>query len=158
MPAVPLLWVVCWIFFFFVWILLVEKTEVSELITGAVAAAFGATLTTALHARHGIPFKPGVRWTLKLWRLVPQAVFDLGVLVAVLWRRLVLRQPVSGSFRAVPFHVSGGDAEANARRVLATGAGSFAPNTYVVDVDEERGLILVHQLERRESLDPLELG
>jgi hypothetical protein len=40
--------------------------------------------------------------------------------------------------------------------------GSFAPNTYVLDVDRERGLILIHQLvpkpDQPRSIDPLGLG
>ena len=40
-------------------------------------------------------------------------------------------------------------------------AGSFAPNTYVVGADEERGILLVHQLATRDDIaadvDPLGL-
>jgi hypothetical protein len=45
--------------------------------------------------------------------------------------------------------------------VLAKEFGSFAPNSYVIGVDAERDLMLVHQLEPRggrDKLDPLELG
>jgi hypothetical protein len=39
--------------------------------------------------------------------------------------------------------------------------GSLSPNTIVVGVDTERGLVLVHQLQRQgdaEQIDPLGLG
>ena len=54
-----------------------------------------------------------------------------------------------------------GGAYDTTRRALAKGAGSFAPNSYVVGVDAERELLLVHQLDPSggaSELDPLELG
>jgi hypothetical protein len=96
-----------------------------------------------------------------MWRLPLQAVLDTGLLVTVLWRRLVLRRPVGGSFHAVPFRAGRGDTEEAARRAISGIAGSFAPNTYVLDVDWERELILVHQLVSRpnqKNIDRLGLG
>jgi hypothetical protein len=69
---------------------------------------------------------------------------------------------VGGSFRAVPFRAGGEDPEAAARRAIAEGVGSFAPNTYILDVDREHELILAHQLvpkpNQPKDIDPLELG
>jgi hypothetical protein len=82
--------------------------------------------------------------------------------MAVLFRQLVLRRPPRGEFRAVRFRAGRPDgARDTARRVLAKEFGSFAPNSYVIGVDAERDLMLVHQLEPRggrDKLDPLELG
>jgi hypothetical protein len=47
------------------------------------------------------------------------------------------------------------------RRALTEAFGSVAPNTVVVGVDAERGLLLVHQLRPQgepEDLDVLRLG
>src|ERR687886_2343256 len=143
-------------------LLVVDSIDAPELITGLVAAAVGATAATAVRSQRLVSFRPRLRWALGLWRLPPQAVLDTGVLIAILWRRLVMRRSVGGSFRAVPFRAVGEDAEAAARRAIAKGVGSFAPNTYILDIDREHELILVHQLvpepEQPRSIDPLELG
>ena len=156
-------WVVSWVLLTGLYLLLVvDSIDMSELVMGAIAAAVGATAATAVRSQRLVSFSPRLRWALGLWRLPLQAVLDTGVLVAVLWRRLALRRAVDGSFRAVPFRAGGSDPEAAARRVAAKSAGSFAPNTYVLDVDRERELILVHQLvpkpDQPKSIDPLELG
>jgi multisubunit Na+/H+ antiporter MnhE subunit len=157
-----LFWFVWWIPLTCLWIPLAFEVAVPELITGAVAAAAGATLATAVRAQRLISFRPRLRWALGLWRLPLQFALDTGLLVAVLGRRLVMRQPVSGSFRAIPFRAVGENPEANARRAIAMTVGSFAPNTYVIDIDQDYELILVHQLVPKsadsKSIDPLELG
>src|SRR5919199_3158919 len=143
-------------------LLVVDSIDVSRLITGLVAAAVGAAAATAVRSQRLVIFRPRLRWALGLWRLPLQAMRDTGILVAVLWRRLVLRRPVGGSFRAVPFRASGEDSEAAARRAGVKGVGSFAPNTYVLDIDQDHELILVHQLvpkpDQPKNIDPLGLG
>lgn len=155
-------WIIWWVLLTGLWIPLAFEVAVPELVAGAVAAAAGATLATAVRAQRLISFRPQLRWALGLWRLPWQVALDTGILVAVLWRRLVLRQPVSGSFRAIPFRAVGENPEANARRAIAVTVGSFAPNTYVIDIDQDHELILVHQLVSKpgdsKSVDPLELG
>lgn len=155
-------WIAWWVVLAVLWLLLVDKLKGSELIAGALAAAVGATFSTLVRARSPHSFRLRARWMLGLWRLPPQAALDVGVLAAALWRHLILRRSVSGAFRAVPFRATGEDAEATARRATTAGAVSFTPNTYVLDVDRERGFILVHQLVPkpgdRKSADPLELG
>ena len=151
-----------WILLTCLWIPLAFEVAVPELVAGAVAAAAGATLATAVRAQRLISFRPRLRWALGLWRLPLQFALDTGLLIAVLWRRLVMRQPVSGSFRAIPFRAVGEEPEANARRAIAMTVGSVAPNTYVIDIDQDYELILVHQLvpkpDDSKSIDPLELG
>jgi multisubunit Na+/H+ antiporter MnhE subunit len=156
-------WAISWVLLTGLYILLVlDSVDIAELVMGAVAAAFGATAATVVRAQRLVVFRPQLRWAFRLWRLPLQAARDTGVLVAVLWRRLVLRQPVDGSFRAVRFRATGEDPEAAARRAIAKGVGSFAPNTYVLDIDREHELILVHQLvpqpDRPKEIDPLGLG
>ena len=61
----------------------------------------------------------------------------------------------------MPFRAGGDGSRDVGRRALAEGLGSLAPNTIVIGVDDERDLLLVHQLHRsggREELDVLELG
>ena len=156
-------WAISWVLLTGLYILLVlDSVDIAELVMGAIAAAFGATAAAVVRSQRLVVFRPQLRWALGLWRLPLQAVRDTGVLVAALGRRLILRQPVDGSFRAVRFRDAGEDAEAAARRAIAKGVASFAPNTYVLDIDREHELILVHQLvprpDRPKEIDPLGLG
>jgi hypothetical protein len=155
-------WLVWWLLLTCLWIPLAFDVAVPELVAGAVAAAAGATLATAVRAQRLISFRLRLRWALRLWRLPVQVVLDTGLLLVALWRRLVMRQPVSGSFRAIPFRDVVDEPEANARRAIAMTIGSIAPNTYVVGIDQDHELILVHQLVPKpgdtKSIDPLELG
>jgi hypothetical protein len=155
-------WFVWWLLLTGLWIPLAFDVAVPELVAGAVAAAAGATLATAVRAQRLISFRPRLRWALRLWRLPVQVALDTGLLVSALWRRLVMRQPVSGYFRAIPFRPVGDESEASARRAIAMTIGSIAPNTYVIDIDRDYELILVHQLVPKpgdsKSIDPLELG
>ena len=155
-------WIVWWLLLTGLWIPLAFDVSAPELVAGAVAAAAGATLTTAVRAQRLISFRPRLRWVLRLWRLPIQVALDTGLLFAVLWRRLAMRQPVSGTFRAIPFRAVGDEPEASARRAVAMTIGSIAPNTYVIDIDLDDELILVHQLVPKpgdsKSVDPMELG
>jgi hypothetical protein len=142
-------------------LVLVGKVNPSELVAGALAAAAGARMAAAVRAQGLVLFRPRVRWALGLWWLPLRAALDVGTLAVVLWRSLLGRGSVGGSFRAVPFRAVGDDPEEIARRVVVECAGSFAPNTYVLDVDMERGLVLFHQLSPDgdpKSPDPLGLG
>lgn len=117
---------------------------------------------TAVRAQRIVAFRPQIRWLLAAPVVLVRAVADMGPLAAALWRRLVLRRDVRGGFRAVRFRHGGTGGEATARRVLTKLLASFSPNTYVLDVDEDQDVVLVHQLVprpgRRRDADPLDLG
>ena len=93
-------WAIFWILLTGLYILLVlDSIDIVELVTGAFAAAVGATAATTVRSQRLVVFRPRLRWALGLWRLPLQAVRDTGILIAALWRRLVLRQPVGGLSR-----------------------------------------------------------
>src|ERR671917_2342526 len=64
-------WVVWWILLTGLWIPLAFEVAVPELVAGAVAAAAGATLATAVRAQRLISFRPRLRWALRMWRVCP---------------------------------------------------------------------------------------
>ena len=75
--------------------------------------------------------------------------------------QVVAPRETRGTLRAVPFRAGGEGSSDVGRRALAEGLGSLAPNTIVIGIDDERDLLLVHQLRRhggREELDVLGLG
>jgi multisubunit Na+/H+ antiporter MnhE subunit len=152
-------WLLRWAALAALWLAFTDTHVEPELIAGAVAAAIGATLS-------GLVVRPGrpktVERGLSTLRLGPRLlrpgvrlVVDSGLLAVVLWRRVVLRQPVRGSFRAVRYR-PGPERRSAAGRTLTEIWGSVTPNRYVVGIDEEEGTLLVHELVRTEEpLDPL---
>ncbi|HEX6456401.1 MAG TPA: hypothetical protein VF009_07775 [Solirubrobacterales bacterium] len=156
---------------FALWMALVDTREPPQVYAGLAVAAI-ATLGSELVRRQGIArTRLRARWLLRLYRpllSVPRDLARLGSALRVafpnLWFGKAPRRVV-GRFRALPFEPGGGGPEDRGREALAELAGSFSPNTFVVGLDRERGVLLVHQLvpeegepEARRSIDPLELG
>jgi multisubunit Na+/H+ antiporter MnhE subunit len=160
--AVVMRWLAWFIALGALWLVLDDNVATPELITGAVAALIGTLAAAVVHSQHLVEFKPRPRMFRHAWRPLVRLFPDTGLVLVVLFKRLVLRRAPKSGFRAIPFR-SGREEGAydTARRALAKGGGSFTPSSYVVGVEGERDLLLVHQLERRgdaRSLDPLELG
>jgi hypothetical protein len=104
-----------------------------------------------------------VRWLLRSYRALVKVPSDIALVTAAAVTQLARpRRGSYGTLRSAPFDVPNGEeALAHGRIALAESAGSLAPNTIVIGVDEDRGAILVHQLWRtggREAIDVLELG
>ena len=150
-----LAWVAWWVLCAALWLALVDNTHRQELGAGAVVAVLGATGAVLVRAQRRIVTRPRVRWLLRLWKPVALYPRDLALVTLALLRRS------RGRLVAIPFEPGKEDPREAARRVLGKSAGSFAPNTYVVGADEEAGLLLVHQLARRDraadDADPLGL-
>jgi multisubunit Na+/H+ antiporter MnhE subunit len=151
-----------WIALAALWLALDDTVALPELIAGAVAAILGTIAAEVVHGQNLVRVRVRLRWLRHAWRPVAQLFPDTVRVMAVLFRQLVRRRPPRGEFRAVRFRAGyANGAHDTTRRALATAAGSFAPNSYVVGVDAERDLLLVHQLDPAggaDELDPLELG
>jgi multisubunit Na+/H+ antiporter MnhE subunit len=128
------------------WLLAVGALTRTELVAGSLAGAVAAT--SVLLLRHQRLFRFGfcARWLLDA-RAVPwHVVRDSIVVLAALARR-----PRS-LWRERPFPA--GDANRGRRAFLAW-AGSLGPNTVVVDVDRERDVALVHDLDAKRARDSI---
>ena len=126
------------------WLAFVGTLATAEVVLGLVAAAVAATAADLVRAQDLVRFRMEVRWLRGLGGIPWQVLRDTWLLAAALWRHLRGR-PVRGVFRVVPFPTEPDDARAAARRALATGIVSVAPNTMVVGVEDDQGM-LVHQL------------
>jgi hypothetical protein len=143
------------------YLVLIDITDLPELIVGAGAAVLAAT-GLELAREQGIVGE-SVRWSwlLQLHRPLLRVPRDVVVVSGMALVALVRRRPAYGSFRAVHFGGNEDEPHETGRRALAEAAGSLAPNTLVVGIDGERQLILAHQLRPsggRETIDTLELG
>jgi multisubunit Na+/H+ antiporter MnhE subunit len=128
------------------WLAFVSTLDRNEVLLGLAAAALGATAQELVNAQDLVRFRLEPRWLRGLWRLPGQALADTWRLTVLLWRQL-RGQAVGGSFRTLPYRAPPEDqARANARKALITAVVSVTPNTYVVGIEGDDRLILVHQL------------
>jgi multisubunit Na+/H+ antiporter MnhE subunit len=155
------MWALRWLLLAALWLALADSRAKAEWIAAVVVGAIGATFAGAI-VRPGNPRT--VRGLIALvralrakivlrpfWRLA----IDSSLLTAALWRRVVRRERIAGSFRATR-HAPPAAARTAAGRSVAEIWGSVMPNRYVVGIDDEEDVILVHELIASDQpLDPL---
>jgi hypothetical protein len=151
-----------WVFAGALYLLLIDITQLPELLVGAGVATIAAIGTELTRAQGIVGEGLRLRWLVRAHRPLLQLPADVVRVSVAAIAQLFSRKAQRGAFRAVPFHC-GADKQTleTGRYGLAEALGSFAPNTIVVGVDTERELILGHQLRRtggREAIDMLELG
>jgi hypothetical protein len=153
-------WALRWLLLAALWLALADSRALTELVAAGVFATLGAAFA-------GLIVRPGQPRTLRglvrlarvrpllllrpLWRLPA----DAWLLTRALAERLLRGKTVAGSFRSAR-HAPPVEARTAAGRAVAEIWGSLMPNRYVVGIDDEEQVILVHELIRSdEPLDPL---
>ena len=139
-------WVFWWASLALLWLLYQGEWDSIELYAAASAAAVSASLTLLIH-RESLPgTRFERRWLARAVRVPRDVVVEFAVVTKVLVRALLERRVPTGEFRAVPFPAGGPRPAERGRRAFVTLAMGYSPNSYVVDIDEEQGLVLVHLL------------
>jgi hypothetical protein len=144
------------------YLLLIDITDLPELIVGAGAAAIAATgfeLAREQRTVGGLRARTG--WLGRIHRPLRSVPSDIATVSVLAVRQLIRPREVNGVFRTVPFRCGDDERLETGRRALAESLGSFAPNTIIIGVDAERESLLGHQLRRRggdEAIDVLGLG
>jgi hypothetical protein len=141
--------------------LLIDTASLPELYVLAGVAAICA-VAFELAREQGFAEARIVPWWLARGaRVVLRIPLDIGLLCWEAVVQLVAPRQARGLFRAVRFTATEETPRDAGRRALSEWLGSVSPNSIVVGVDPERGLILVHQLRRQggsDQIDPLGLG
>jgi multisubunit Na+/H+ antiporter MnhE subunit len=138
-------WIAWYVPLVVLWLAFVDTLAAAEVVLGLLAAAVAATAAEVVRDQDLVRFRLEPRWLRGLGRLPWQVLRDTWLLAEALWGQLRGR-PVRGVFRVVPFPAEQDDARSAARRALVTGVVSLAPNTYVVGIEGDEGVVLVHQL------------
>jgi multisubunit Na+/H+ antiporter MnhE subunit len=136
---------VWWIVLFAAYLAIISTISLTEVIVGAATAAAGAlaavfTRRSLLAVDNDERYRPRGAWARWPLRLPDQ--------VAVGFAQVLLRP--RGEFAEI--RLPAGD-RAAARRGYAALALSVAPNTYVADVDPDRGVLLVHRIGRPSAME-----
>ncbi|HEX4718694.1 MAG TPA: Na+/H+ antiporter subunit E [Thermoleophilaceae bacterium] len=153
-------WLLAWVTSMALWMVLADSVRIAEIIVGIGVAALAATGFEVVRrqrlAEQYIPLRPLVG----VWRVLLRAVPDVWRLTRAAFSQVAQREPARGRVIAMEFGHGGADPEQRGVRAIEVGLGSIAPNTIVIGVDRETGVLLVHQLEPTRGpsdLDPLQL-
>ena len=145
--------------FFLLWLLLVDTVDEQNLVTGGVCALIAAALATGMRSRASVGAWITPRMLHFVYRPFKLLVSDTARVTWALFARLVLRRPILGRLRAVRYDAVGDEPADVGRRILTEWGASAGPNRYVIGIDTDRHLLLIHELVPAAGpLDPLELG
>lgn len=139
-------WLAWWVLLMGFWVAVDDSIGLAEVGAGAGAAALGAFVVELAGHQAATRLRPRPEWLAQAVKLPGQVARDTVVVFGALWKRLVTgEQPASG-FREIPIRFGGPGTQDVTRRVLLVGGNSLAPNTFVLGIDEDRDVMVVHQL------------
>jgi multisubunit Na+/H+ antiporter MnhE subunit len=135
-----------WVLLMSFWVILDNSLRRDELLAGAGAAALGAFLAELVGYQAVTRFRMRVEWLVPAFDLPGQIARDMVIVFAALWRRLAHGEEPASGFRELPAQFGDDSDEGVTRRVLLVGGRSMAPNTFVLGIDQDRDVMVVHQL------------
>jgi hypothetical protein len=139
-------WLIWWVLMMSFWVIQNDSLQTDELLAGAGAAALAAALAELAGYQAATRLRMRINWLQPALRLPAHLVRDTGVVFAALWRQLVHGQAPRSGFREEHVRFGGDSLEDKTRRALLVGGKSVAPNTFVLGLDGERDVMVLHHL------------
>jgi multisubunit Na+/H+ antiporter MnhE subunit len=146
-------WLIWWVLMMSFWVMLDDSIATDELLAGAGAAALAALLAELVTYQAATRLRMRIEWIVPALRLPGEVARDMVIVYAALWRRLVHGQQPDSGFAELPARFGDDTPEGVTRRTLLVGGRSLAPNTFVLGIDPERDVMVVHQLVARPRSD-----
>lgn len=136
-----------WIGLFWLWMLLVGSWDRIDLAAGAIVAAVAAAIAETARRASRVELSVPLE-VVRAAASTPLTVFtDFGILVLALARSLARRRVVRGRYLARSFDPGPRTTtRGKSRRAWTVLLGGYSPNAYVIDIDPERKLVLLHDL------------
>jgi multisubunit Na+/H+ antiporter MnhE subunit len=139
-------WLVWWVLLMTFWVMIDDSINTDELLAGAGAAALAAAFADLVSYQAATRFRMRIEWLVPVLRLPGQVIGDLIIVYRALWRRLVHGEQPPSAFLELPASFGDDTPEGVTRRALLVGGTSIAPNTFVLGIDSERDVMVVHRL------------
>jgi multisubunit Na+/H+ antiporter MnhE subunit len=139
-------WLTWWVLMMSFWVAIDDSFESDELLVGAGVAALAALAAEVITDQAAVRFRMRPCWLLPALRLPGNVARDTGIVFAALARLLVRGQPPDSDFAELPVRYGDATALGQTRRTLLTGGQSLAPNMFVLGLDPERDVMVVHRL------------
>ncbi len=144
---------------FVVWLLIDDNVAQPELFTGIAVALLALALAVVVRRSSTVHVHLGISVLRRAWRLPLLLIADTARVSATILRTLTGRRGPRGRLRAVRYRASKDSSPDVGRRVMTAWAASIAPNRYVIGIDTDAEVLLVHELApARREIDPLALG
>lgn len=144
---------------FALWLLLTDNLAEPELIAGGVAALLAGALATRLWSLSELHPRLRARMLARAYRPLLLLVTDTTRVLRVLALAPVRGRRAHGRLVAARYEATKDEPEQLARRILSAWAASVGSNRYVIGIDREQQMMLVHELTSAPGpIDPLELG
>ena len=144
---------------YLVWLVIDDNVAQPELFTGVVVAILALALAIVVRRSSTVHAQIRMSMLRRAWRLPLLLIADTVRVGATVLRSLTGRRGPHGRFRAVRYRATTDSSPDVGRRVLTAWAASIAPNRYVIGIDREAEVLLVHELApTRRDIDPLKLG
>jgi hypothetical protein len=139
-------WFVAWIAAWSLWMFLVGEWNRVEWIAAAAAATVAATVGELARTRVGVHAVVPLRRLIRGWSALPMVFADFGIVMWALVRSAAERKVVRGAFRVDELDIVGASPASIGSRAWVTVLADYSPNAYVIDIDEESGVVLLHDL------------
>jgi multisubunit Na+/H+ antiporter MnhE subunit len=139
-------WLTWWVVMMSFWVAIDDSFESDELLVGAGVAALAALAAEVITYQAATRFRMRPSWLLRALRLPADVARDTWIVFAALAWTLARRQPPDSEFAELPVRYGDATALGQTRRALLTGARSLAPNMFVLGIDAERDVMVVHRL------------
>jgi multisubunit Na+/H+ antiporter MnhE subunit len=139
-------WLAWWVLLMSLWVAVDDSLQFDELLAGAGAAALAALAAEIASYQAATRLEIRAAWLVRAFRLPGEVAHDTWTVFEALARTLATGKPPRGGFRELPVRYGDDTPLGVTRRVLLTGADSLAPNKFVLGMDEERDVMVVHEL------------
>jgi len=144
-------WLVWWVLMMSFWVMIDDSISTDELLAGAGAAALAALVAELVMYQAGTRFRMRIEWLVPALTLPGQVARDTVIVYRALWRRLVHGEQPPSAFVEIPVRFGDDTPEGMTRRTLLVGGTSVAPNTFVLGLDQDRDVMVVHRLVAQEE-------
>ncbi len=139
-------WGVVWAVHVGLWLIYVSQIQTWEILVGSAAAGL-ATLGLAVLCRlRLVRFRPSIRQIAEAWRSPLYIVLDTWKLIRCVGTQAYSRSRAPSCLTAVPFEVGPDNPACAGRRALAVLYTTMTPNSVVIGIVREQGLMLYHQI------------
>lgn len=139
-------WLTWWVLLMSFWVILDNSIDTDELLAGAGAAAIAAFLAELVTYQAATRLRMRVEWAAPALRIPGEVARDTGIVFAALYRRLARGVEPPSGFRELPVRYGDNTAAGKTRRALLVGGTSVAPNSFVLGIDQDRDVMIIHQL------------
>jgi multisubunit Na+/H+ antiporter MnhE subunit len=142
-------WLAWWVLLMGFWVAIDDSVRFDELLAGAGAAALAALAAELAGHQAAMRFGVRARWLAEALRLPGRVAQETVTVFGALARTLATKQPPRGGFRELPVRYGDDTPRGVTRRVLLIATRSLAPNAFVLGIDGERDVMVVHELVTR---------